>query len=185
MAKLVIEGKGLRDEVLKLKEGVYRLGRSTTNDSVVLDYTFSRFYCEIDVNADTLIVRNLDSTNGTFVDDQPVDHAELHDGETLRLANVRLEVCEAPKPVVEGSVPMCFLHSTYPANMECTQCHKIFCGTCIHILRRSGGKVLRLCPQCSGYCVPLGALRAGSKGFLQDLVGKLFKKCTARHPFLE
>lgn len=181
MAKLVIKGKGLRDEVLKLKEGVNRLGRSTANDFVVLDYTVSRFHCEVDVNADTLVVRDLDSANGTFVDDQPVTQAELCDGQTLRLGNVRLEVCEAPKPVPEGAVPMCALHPTYPANMECTQCHKIFCGTCIHILRRSGGKLLRLCPVCSGYCVPLGALRAGSKGFLQDIIGKLLKKRTSRH----
>jgi hypothetical protein len=185
MAKLVIKGKGLRDEVLKLKEGANRLGRSAANDFVILDTTVSRFHCEIEVGVDAMFVRDLDSANGTYVNDLPVmERAELHNGEILRLGDVCLEVREAPEPVDESKVPMCAIHPTYPANMECSQCHKVFCGSCVHILRRSGGKILRLCPQCSGHCVPLGALRAGPKGFLQDIVGKLLKKRTVvRHPF--
>jgi hypothetical protein len=183
MAKLVIKGKGLRDEVLKLRDGANRLGRSTANDFVILDATVSRFHCQVEVGGDAMFVRDLDSANGTFVDDQLVDRAELRNGQVLRLGEVCLEVREAPKAMDEGKVTMCFLHPTYPANMECTQCHKVFCGSCVHILRRSGGKFLRLCPQCSGYCVPLGALRAGTKGFLQEIVGKLLKKRTARLPF--
>ncbi len=183
MAKLVIKGKGLRDEVLKLKEGVNRLGRSAVNDFVILDATVSRFHCEVEVGAEAMFVRDLDSANGTFVNDAPVvERAELKNGQMLRVGDVCLEVREAPEPVV-SDVPMCSLHPTHPASMECTQCHKVFCGTCIHILRRSGGQLLRLCPQCSGHCVPLGALRAGSKGFLQEIVGKLLKKRTVRHPF--
>jgi hypothetical protein len=183
MAKLVIKGKGLRDEVLKLKDGPNRFGRSTANDFVFLDATVSRFHCELEVSANALSVRDLDSANGTFIDDQPVDRADLCNGQVLRLGDVCLEVREAPEAVDESKIPMCSLHPGYPANMECTQCHKVFCGSCIHILRRSGGKIHRLCPQCSGYCVPLGALRAGAKGFLQDLVGKLLRKRTARLPF--
>ena len=186
MAKLVIKGKGLRDEVLKLQEGVNRLGRSAINDFVILDATVSRFHCVVEVGADAMTVRDLDSANGTFVDDAPVvERAELKSGQVLRLGDLRMEVLEAPEPAPESAVPMCAIHPTHPANMECTQCHKVFCGTCIHILRRSGGQLLRLCPECSGPCVPLGALRAGSKGFLQEIVGKLLKKRTMRHPFHE
>lgn len=184
MAKLVIKGKGLRDEVLNLQDGVNRLGRSTANDFLILDATVSRFHCEVEVGADAMSVRDLDSANGTFVNDAPVvEWAELKSGQILRLGDVCLEVREAPEPAPASSTPTCALHPTHPASMECTQCHKVFCGTCIHILRRSGGQLLRLCPQCSGPCVPLGALRAGSKGFLQDIVGKLLKKRTLRHPF--
>jgi hypothetical protein len=185
MAKLVIKGKGLRDELLKLKEGVNRIGRSAINDFVILDATVSRFHCEIEVRPDAMFVRDLDSANGTFVDDQPVDRAELRTGQVVRLGDVSLEVREAPKSAAEDAPPTCAIHPNHPASMECTQCHKVFCGTCVHILRRSGGKVLRLCPQCSGHCVPLGALRAGPKGFLQDIVGKLLKKRTVRHPFAD
>ena len=183
MAKLVIKGKGLRDEVLQLKEGVNRLGRSAINDFVILDATVSRFHCEVEVGADSILVRDLDSVNGTLVDDQPVERVELRNGQVLRLGEVRLEVCEAPEPGGEDAPPTCAIHPAHPASMQCTQCQKVFCGTCVHVLRRSGGRFLRLCPQCSGHCVPLGVLRPGSKGFLQDIVDKLLKKRTTRHPF--
>jgi len=183
MAKLVIRGKGGRDEVLKLKEGINRLGRSALNDFAILDATVSRFHCEVEVTAERIVVRDLDSANGTFVDDQPVETAELRNGQVLRLGDVCLEVRDAPEPPDENAVPMCAIHPTYPASMQCTECHKLFCGACVHVLRRSGGQFLRLCPQCSGHCVPLGVLRPGAKGFIQDIVDKLLKKRTVRHPF--
>ncbi len=183
MAKLVIKGKGRRDEVLKLKEGVNRIGRSARNDFAILNATISRFHCEVEVTADALLVRDLDSANGTFVDDQPVESAELRTGQVLRLGDVCLEVREAPEHADENAVPMCAIHPTFPASMQCAQCQKVFCGSCVHLLRRSGGAYLRLCPECSGHCVPLGVLHPGSKGFLQDVFGKLLKKRTVRHPF--
>ncbi|MCS7090588.1 MAG: FHA domain-containing protein [Verrucomicrobiota bacterium] len=86
MAKLVVKGPNGRDEVLTLKEGVHRFGRSPANDFVVFDSTVSRFHCEIEVRPDGMWVRDLDSANGTFVNDVPVtEPTQLHKGQVLRL----------------------------------------------------------------------------------------------------
>lgn len=184
MAKLVVKGPNGRDEVLSLKEGVHRFGRSSANDFVVFDTTVSRFHCEIEVRPDGMWVRDLDSANGTFVDDVPVtERTPLHKGQTLRLGEVRMEVREAPEPPRPDEVPMCSIHPTFPASMQCTQCHRIFCGSCVHLIRRQGGQYLRLCPACSGHCVPLTVVTGGAKGFLKGMMDRLLKKRTLRHPF--
>jgi hypothetical protein len=184
MAKLVVKGPNGRDEVLILKPGTHRFGRSTANDFVVFDHTVSRFHCEIEVREDGMWVRDLDSANGTFVDDMPVSQAvRVGKGQVLRLGDVRMLVQEAPEPPRPEEVPMCSIHPSYPASMQCTQCHQIFCGSCVHLIRRQGGQYLRLCPKCSGHCVPLTVVRSTAKGFLQGMMERLLKKRTLRHPF--
>jgi hypothetical protein len=185
MAKLVVKGPNGRDEVLTLKEGVHRFGRSSTNEFVVFDSTVSRFHCEIEVRPDGMWVRDLDSANGTFVDDVPVgsEPVQLRKGQVLRLGDVRMEVRDAPEAPPADQVPMCAIHPTFPASMECTQCHRVFCGSCVHLIRRVGGQYLRLCPVCSGPCVPLTVVPGGAKGLLRGMMDRLLKKRTLRHPF--
>ncbi|HTJ00566.1 MAG TPA: FHA domain-containing RING-H2 finger protein [Dongiaceae bacterium] len=176
MAKLVIRTEGLPAETLKLKTGRNRVGRSSENDFQIQHDTISRFHCEIEVLAESMVVRDLDSSNGTFVNEEPVSKATLESGQMLRLGDVQLEVCDAPRPPDPDSVLMCSNHPTFPASMQCTQCQRVFCGTCIHLLRRSGGMVLRLCPVCSGRCEPLQGLGPARKGVLGNLLGKFLKR---------
>ncbi len=96
VAKLVIKTKGLPSETLELKQGVHRIGRSPQNEFVIKHDTLSRFHCEVEVKEDSMWVRDLDSSNGTFVDDVPAKElTELRKGQKLRLGEVVLEVVEA------------------------------------------------------------------------------------------
>lgn len=185
MAKLVIKTDGLPAETIKLKGGVNRLGRSSSNDFQIEHPTISRFHCEIEVKENAMFVRDLDSSNGTFVNEQPVDTAQLETGHILRIGDVKLEVMDAPQPAKEGNMPACCNHPTHPASMECTQCHRVFCGACVHILRRTGGKILRLCPSCSGHCQPLQGLGQNAKRPFGNLLSKLLGKKTLRQSFHE
>jgi hypothetical protein len=177
MAKLVIRTPGLPAETIELKRGANRLGRSSGNDFQIFHDTLSRFHCEIEVKDDGLFVRDLDSSNGTYIDEQIVQaRCQIRAGQMLRLGDVKLEVKDAPEPASEEDVPACFNHPTQAASMMCTQCKRVFCGACIHILKRTGGQMLKLCPVCSGHCESLQGMNVDKKNFIGSFIKKLFKK---------
>lgn len=176
MAKLVIRTKGLPAETLPLKRGINRLGRSSRNDFEIQHDTISRFHCEIEVREDELVVRDLDSSNGTFVDDEPVSKATLISGQFLRLGDVNMEVVDAPVPPDPDALPRCANHPDLPASMRCIKCGRMLCGPCIHILRVAGGAVHKLCPACSGQCEPLTGMNRDKKGLLGNLMEKIFRR---------
>ena len=66
MAKLVIKSDGLPAEVIQVEKGLNRFGRSSANDYQIHHESVSRFHCEIEVRDDCMIVRDLDSSNGTL-----------------------------------------------------------------------------------------------------------------------
>jgi hypothetical protein len=175
MAKLVIKWDGMPAEVIELKRGVNRLGRSAGNDFQIQHTSVSRFHCEVEVKDDGLFVRDMDSSNGTYVNGQSVERAQLSNGFILRVGDVAMEVQDAPAPLEAKDFEPCANHPKFPASMECTQCHKKFCGACVHLLQRTGGQILRLCPACSGPCVPMQMTQA-KKNFLGDLMDKLLKR---------
>jgi hypothetical protein len=186
MAILVIRTKGLPPEGLELKKGVNRLGRSSGNDFMIQHETLSRFHCEVEVMEQGLTVRDMDSSNGTFVNGDPVVRpTPLRNGDLLRLGEVTLEVKDAPEPVEAGDVPACVNHPDHPASMICTQCRRVFCGACVHLLKRTGGKLLRLCPACSGHCEPLQGMNTAKQSLLGGFIKKLFKPGQEKKPFHE
>lgn len=178
MAKLIVKGTDAPDEVIELKPGINRFGRSVPNDFQIFNATISRFHCEIEVREDGMFVRDMDSSNGTFVDETPVTEAKLESGQTLRLGEVEMLVKDAPEPVADQGPPPCYNHPEHPASMQCRQCHRLFCGACVHLLRRVGGKILRLCPACSGQCEPLQKIAERPKKSLSGALRKLLSKST-------
>lgn len=76
-----------------------RIGRSAPADVVLADPRISRSHCEVLFEDGEVIVADLDSTNGTFVDDQRVDGtAPLPVGSILQVGGIRL-VHEVRAPV--------------------------------------------------------------------------------------
>ncbi len=61
-----------------LKSGNTTVGRHPESDIFLNDVTVSRHHCRFVVTPDSLIVEDSGSTNGTYVNDQRVDQAELH-----------------------------------------------------------------------------------------------------------
>jgi hypothetical protein len=182
MAKLVIRTEGLPVEAIELKPGVNRLGRSIWNDFQINHHSISRFHAEVELQEDVLFVRDMDSSNGTFLNDEMILQAPLEDGQVLRLGDVLMEVCDVPKPRAQETPP-CFNHPALPASMVCTQCGKHFCGACIHILKRLNGQMLRLCPVCSGHCDSIRRTPEAPKKSLGNFVRKLLKKPPPQKPF--
>jgi pSer/pThr/pTyr-binding forkhead associated (FHA) protein len=70
---------------------VKTVGRSTTADFILDAGMVSRFHCRLTVSADGKVeIRDLDSTNGTFVNDKRVRRGELAEGDRLRIGRVEL-----------------------------------------------------------------------------------------------
>lgn len=72
-----------------LVRAVSRLGRGSDTDIRIEDPGASRNHCEI-VLGQPVLVRDLNSTNGTFVNGQRVSQAEVADGSTIMIGTTHL-----------------------------------------------------------------------------------------------
>lgn len=68
----------------------FRIGRMEANDVVIDDPTVSRFHAEIFKDGKNFYVRDLESTNGTFVNGNRVKVKKLHDGDIITLGISKL-----------------------------------------------------------------------------------------------
>ena len=71
---------------------VRTLGRGPRADLVLDAALVSRAHCRLVVADDELVVENLSSTNGTFVNDRQVERSILKVGDRLRAGRVELKI---------------------------------------------------------------------------------------------
>ena len=192
MARLLIKHGGVKNQVLELKLGANFLGSSPDNDFTIDHPTVSAVHCQIVLSEGELLLRDCDSTNGTFVRGEPIKEVSLTSGQTFCLGDVEIlvestdvkiaipkfEVERPATPVMldDGSM-LCPRHPRARVTHQCSHCHELLCDGCIHRMRRRGGKVLKLCPLCSSTCEPIIAEKPKKKSLLG-----LFRK-TVKLPF--
>ena len=76
-----------------LPGGVRTVGRATGADFIVDAALVSRVHCRLTALPDgELEVRDLDSTNGTFVNGERIERARLADGDRLQVGRLELVV---------------------------------------------------------------------------------------------
>src|SRR5262245_16341085 len=193
MNKFVLTGL-THPGVFELEPGFNTLGRNPTNDFRVHDATVSSFHCEIVLSEDSVLVRDLGSTNGTFIDNQPVREGNLQPGQILRLGSAELRLEPPPltepaeisvpelkveRPAASVALPdgslSCLNHNDARAIVRCVKCEKAFCEECVHVLRLAGGKKRVFCPACSGHCETLPGAPSPKSGQKkkQSLLGRL------------
>lgn len=74
-----------------LPGGVRTVGRSTGADFIVDAALVSRVHCQLTVLQDEgLELRDLDSTNGTYVNGTRVEHARLASGDRIQIGRLEL-----------------------------------------------------------------------------------------------
>ena len=69
----------------------FLIGR-TNGDINLNDERISRVHCALESTAEGVRLRDLESTNGTFVDDKRIDSAPLNDGSTFRVGSHVLQL---------------------------------------------------------------------------------------------
>jgi two-component system NtrC family sensor kinase len=91
MIKLVVKRAEGEEEVLSLKKEMVTIGRHRTNDVVLHDASVSRFHAEIEQRGNDYFVRDLDSKNGVFVNDNLVLEWKLASRDRLLIGNTTIE----------------------------------------------------------------------------------------------
>lgn len=89
------------DFELDPQAGVVRLGRASDNDVPIANQRISRYHAQLRRVESTWLLYDLDSTNGTFVDDQRVFPSQPHAiarGARIRLGDHELEAAAADTP---------------------------------------------------------------------------------------
>ena len=96
MATLVANNSETAISRIALQTGINTVGRAEGNHHVIPHHSVSSRHCEIVVNEAAIALRDLGSTNGTFVDDKRVQQASLAHGQRLKMGGVEF-VVEAPE----------------------------------------------------------------------------------------
>jgi adenylate cyclase len=92
---------GGKDKRFTLPAGTTVAGRASTCDLVLGDGSVSRMHARFTVDRDRCTLNDLVSSNGTFVNDQPVQTATLKDGDRVLLGSFPLTLnCEVGGGVV-------------------------------------------------------------------------------------
>jgi hypothetical protein len=168
MAILLIKSASPSGSEFPLKPGLNRIGRHPSNDIHLDDPSISSFHCELQVAEIGVGVKDLGSTNGTFVNQRQITKAFITGGDLLTLGGVdcviKLEevniVLPQAAPVeqitvafLEDGTPACFTHREVAANLRCTKCEQWWCNECGRVLKKINGNLLNFCPECSAPCV--------------------------------
>lgn len=193
MARLLKTNGAGEPEVLELNLGVNQFGRDPETHFPINHPTVSTLHCELILTADGVLLRDCDSTNGTFVNGALVKNAVLEPGQKLRLGDVeflvdttevRIAIPEIERPIPAPPVVMpdgamlCQRHTGAKVTHRCTFCHSVLCDSCVTRLRRKGGKTLKLCKLCSHPVELLPGEKPKKKSFLSKLTS------TIKLPFL-
>ena len=80
----------------RLPDGsVKTIGRSTGSEFMLDAALVSRLHCQLSASGDALQVKDLDSTNGTFVNGKRITSAQLRSGDRLGVGRVELRVSKS------------------------------------------------------------------------------------------
>ena len=92
MAKLVILNQGMTGRTFDLNVERTTVGRIEENTFQIADASVSSRHAEILLHGTELLVRDLNSTNGTFINGEKISEAVLKPGQTLRFGQVELKI---------------------------------------------------------------------------------------------
>ncbi|MFZ9396336.1 MAG: FHA domain-containing protein, partial [Erythrobacter sp.] len=86
---LVVDGR--TEKQFPIGHNGLRIGRSAPADVILADRHVSRRHCQVEFEGSELVVVDLGSTNGTFIDDEKVvDRAVLPVGSVLKVGQCEL-----------------------------------------------------------------------------------------------
>jgi pSer/pThr/pTyr-binding forkhead associated (FHA) protein len=106
MAKLVILSQGMTGRSHELKVDKTTIGRVDDNTFPIAEASISSHHCEVLVRGTDVVIHDLNSTNGTFINGEKITESVLKPGQTLRLGQIelRLEV-DGPAAATSGAAP--------------------------------------------------------------------------------
>ena len=174
MSTLRIISEAVPQAVLQLQPGVITIGRQEGNQFQIIHPTVSGRHCQLSFVGGRVLITDLTSTNGTYVNDQRVQEATLEPGQVLRLGDIgliyeaaaisRLHL-EAGAPPENGQITPdqraisaiqrpCYKHPQTEGQWICSQCRTVCCDGCSG-KRVTSGKTWRRCGLCGAKVLSL------------------------------
>jgi predicted component of type VI protein secretion system len=97
MARLVLLSEGLTGRTFELKSDKTTVGRVSDNMFEIPEASISSHHAEILLRGNDVVIKDLGSTNGTFINGEKITESVLKPGQILRLGMVemRLETADA------------------------------------------------------------------------------------------
>jgi pSer/pThr/pTyr-binding forkhead associated (FHA) protein len=92
MAKLVILNQGMTGRAHELNVDCTTIGRVEDNTFQIADPSVSSHHCEAHLRGNEVLIRDLNSTNGSFINGEKITEQVLKHGQTLRLGQVELKL---------------------------------------------------------------------------------------------
>jgi pSer/pThr/pTyr-binding forkhead associated (FHA) protein len=100
MAKLVVLSEGMTGQSYELKVDKTTVGRVDDNTFALPHASVSSHHCEILLRGNDVVIKDLNSTNGTFINNQQITtEGVLKPGQILRLGQIELRLETAAGPV--------------------------------------------------------------------------------------
>lgn len=163
MARLHIQFQGSESVAKDLNWGITRVGRAPDNDIVIDHPSVSQHHSELELGPAGLRIRDLSSTNGTYLAGRMISQSDVSSGATLRFGEVQataewsqesvsvpvIEVDKQPASIDLGDgVMSCLRHPTAASTWLCGECMKYFCNGCPRNVRLVGRPSRWTCPDC-------------------------------------
>lgn len=113
MFKLILKFQDRIDREFEFEKTPVKIGRRDDNDVIIDNMAVSGHHCQIDLDENGLyIVNDKESLNGTYVNEQKIDHAPIYDGDvidvgkhTLLFSDLRSDAQRARRPKLVNETP--------------------------------------------------------------------------------
>jgi pSer/pThr/pTyr-binding forkhead associated (FHA) protein len=105
MAKLVILTQGLTGRAHELNVDRTTIGRVEDNLFQIAEASVSSHHCEVLLRGSDVVIKDLNSTNGTFINGEQITESVLKPGQTLRLGQVELKLETGTTAAAPASAP--------------------------------------------------------------------------------
>ena len=92
MAKLVVLSTGMTGRTQELKVEKTTIGRVDDNTFQIAEASVSSHHCEVVLRGNDVVVRDLNSTNGTYINGEKVTESVIKPGQVLRLGQIEMRL---------------------------------------------------------------------------------------------
>jgi pSer/pThr/pTyr-binding forkhead associated (FHA) protein len=92
MAKLVVLSPDQKGRSYELKVDKTTIGRVEDNTFQIAESSVSSHHCEVLLRGTDVVIKDLNSTNGSFINGEKISESVLKPGQTLRLGQIELRL---------------------------------------------------------------------------------------------
>ena len=128
----------------ELTDETKTLGRSYSTDYIILDPSVSRKHAELTWVNDVLVIKDLGSRNGTFVENGQVSNCEVTVGTSIRFGKVRFKVEDEDSSVASMASELSSVPEIDPAHLLSPAQKRVLESLLTGLSEKEVAKILRI-----------------------------------------